>query len=225
MKNLQKNNLTKIYLVASVCAFMLFSIWTVLVKYVHVAPIGPNGSMVGLSKVNTFFNSVIGVNLIWYYITDWLSILPVVIAFVFAVVGIIQWIKRKSIFKVDYSIKILGVFYLITFGFYVLFEYLVINYRPTLINGYLEASYPSSTTLLVLTIMPTFITQSLRLNSCKKLNLIIVIFTTIFTAFVFVGRVLSGVHWFSDIIGSILLSTALLTGYYGLLKFSQKKNK
>ena len=92
-----------------------------------------------------------------------------------------------------------------------------INYRPILINGIMEASYPSSTTLLVLSVMPTLIYQAnLRLNNKTLFNLVCIL-TILFTLFMIIGRLISGVHWFTDIIGSILLSLGLFYIYIGLV--------
>jgi undecaprenyl-diphosphatase len=101
---------------------------------------------------------------------------------------------------------------------YILFEKVVINYRPVLINGYLEVSYPSSTTLLCMCVMPTAIIQFKRLIKSKFLSQSVTFSIVIFTAFMVIGRLLSGVHWLSDIIGGILLSAGLVTLYYSVNK-------
>lgn len=100
-----------------------------------------------------------GVHFELYNITDWLGLVPLFVCMGFGILGLVQWIKRKSICKVDHDILILGGFYIITIAAYLLFESVVINYRPVLIGGILEASYPSSTTMLVMCVMPTAIMQ------------------------------------------------------------------
>jgi undecaprenyl-diphosphatase len=95
-----------------------------------------------------------------------------------------------------------------------LFEVAVVNYRPVLINGLLEASYPSSTTMLVMCVMPTAAMQ-LHARIKKRLLRQSVIFLIIaFTSFMVIGRLISGVHWFSDIIGGALLSAGLVLMYH-----------
>ena len=91
-----------------------------------------------------------------------MGLVPIVVCLVFAGVGLIQLIKRRSIFKVDADIMILGVYFAVVILAYVIFEIIPINYRPILIEGRMEASYPSSTTLLVLSVMPVFIEQIQR---------------------------------------------------------------
>ena len=151
-----------------------------------------------------------------YTITDWLGLVPIGVAFGFGVLGFMQLVKRKSLLRVDRSIIILGIFYIVVMAIYALFEIVVINYRPVLINGYLEASYPSSTTMLVMCVMPT---AAMQLNGRIK-NKLIRRFTTFiiyaFVAFMVIGRLISGVHWISDIIGGIILSVGLVLFYYSV---------
>ena len=197
----------------AVCLLVAFTVWTVLVQFVNVQPIGPNGSKVGFATVNTFVGELIGVHMTLYIITDWLGLVPLILALGFAGLGLAQWVKRKDIRKVDYSILVLGGFYIVVMAVYFLFEVVVINYRPVLIEGFLEASYPSSTTMLVLCVMPT---AAMQFNSrIKHMTLRNIIAASImaFTVFMVIGRLLSGVHWFSDIIGGILLSTGLIQLY------------
>jgi undecaprenyl-diphosphatase len=159
-----------------------------------------------------------------YTITDWLGLIPLCFALGFAILGLVQLIQRKSFLKVDYSILVLGGFYILVIASYLFFEKFVINYRPVLIEGNLEASYPSSTTLLVLCIMPTAMMQlntRIRNNTTKK---VILSLLAIFTAFMVIGRLISGVHWFTDIIGGVLLSTGLVMLYYLVSSLSIHKD-
>ena len=192
---------------------MAFVIWTILISLVDVRNVGPLGSRVGFATVNEFFHDLTGVHIWLYNITDWLGLVPLAFVIGFGILGLLQWIKRKHILKVDKSILILGVFYIAVIFVYLLFEIYVVNYRPVLINGYLEASYPSSTTLLVLCVMPT---AAAELNT-RISNLIVrrctVYIIIAFTVFMVMGRTISGVHWLTDIIGGALLSAGLVTAY------------
>ena len=192
-----------------------FALWCALVSVVDVGTIGPRGSEVGFSTVNGAVHRLIGVNMTLYHITDWLGLVPIATALGFAVLGLFQWIKRKSLRRVDGSIIALGVFYLAVIAVYILFEYVVINRRPVLIDGFLEASYPSSTTLLVACVMPTAIIQlNSRIKvSWQKRTVISVI--SVFTAFMIIGRLISGVHWLTDIIGGLLFSIGAVLVFWG----------
>ena len=195
------------------CMLLAFLLWTVAIQFVDVEAIGPQESSVGFATINQFVHNLTGVHMSLYTITDWLGLVPLGFVMGFALLGLIQWVKRKHLLKVDYSILVLGGFYIVVMAAYVLFEVLVINYRPVLINGYLEASYPSSTTVLVMCVMPTAIMQfNARIkNDVPKRCLAYAI--TAFIVFMVIGRLISGVHWFTDIIGGALLSAGLVLMY------------
>ena len=206
----KKNKKRLAWGVSLVVAFVL---WTVLVRFAYVQAIGPEGSSVGFATLNRFVHELTGVNWILYTVTDWLGLVPIAVALGFAILGLVQLIKRKSLWKVDHSILALGVFYIVVMAVYIFFEIVVINYRPTLINGYLEASYPSSTTMLVMCVMPT---AAMQLNARIKNTVFrrcAVIAIVAFTAFMVIGRLISGVHWITDIIGGALLSAGLVMLY------------
>ncbi|MBR5868104.1 MAG: phosphoesterase PA-phosphatase, partial [Clostridia bacterium] len=145
--------------VAAMGGLAVFLLWTVMVCRLDVQAIGPRGSTVGLADLNRWFHQWTGVHFTLYDVTDWLGLVPVGVCMGFGILGLVQWIRRKDIRRVDFSILTLGGFYLVVMAAYLLFEEFAVNYRPVLIGGYLEASYPSSTTLLVLCVMPTAILQ------------------------------------------------------------------
>ena len=199
-----------------------FVLWTVLVCFVDVQAIGPEGSSVGFATLNGCVHDFTGVNISLYVITDWLGLIPIGVAFGFAVLGLVQWIKRKSILKVERSILALGGFYIVVMAVYILFQMVVINYRPTLIDGYLEASYPSSTTMLVTCVMPTAMMQfSARIKN-KVFSRCVMIAIAVFIVFMVIGRLVSGVHWITDIIGGSLLSAAIVLMYYAISNVATK---
>ena len=190
-----------------------FVLWTVLVSYVDVRAIGQNASSVGFATLNGYVHNLTGVNMFLYTITDWLGLVPIGVAFGFAVLGLVQWVGRKSLFKVDRSILALGGFYIIVLAMYIFFEIVVINYRPVLIDGYLEVSYPSSTTMLVMCVMPTAMMQLHARIKSDVFRRCVLISIAAFTAFMVIGRLASGVHWLTDIIGGALVSAGLVITY------------
>ena len=217
---MEKKNKKRLVLGSSLA--LSFVLWTVLLRFVDVQSIGPEGSSVGFATLNGFIHELTGVNWLLYTITDWLGLVPIAVALGFAILGLVQLIGRKSLWKVDHSIIALGVFYIVVMAAYVFFEIVVINYRPTLIDGYLEASYPSSTTMLVMCVMPT---AAMQLNARIKNTVFrrcAVITIIAFTAFMVIGRLVSGVHWVTDIIGGALLSTAIVLMYYSIGNITAK---
>ena len=190
-----------------------FVVWTLLIQVVDVQPVGQNGTNIGFATFNCWFHKMTGVHMTIYIITDWLGLVPLFVCLLFGWIGFCQLIKRRNLFKVDCDIIFLGIYYVIVILGYFIFEMVPINYRPILIEGFMEASYPSSTTLLVLSVMPTLILQANRRLENAKVKNMIGILTILFSAFMVIGRLVSGVHWFTDIVGSILLSTGLFLIY------------
>lgn len=208
----------KKYLCISISSLLAFVLWTLFVCFVDVKAIGPDGSSVGFAALNGFVHEKIGVNMHLYNITDWLGLVPIGVALGFAILGLIQLIKRKSLLRVDRSILALGVFYIIVVALYLFFEIVVINYRPVLIEGYLEASYPSSTTMLVTCVMPSAAIQAKERIKNKALRQGVIIVIIAFISFMVVGRLISGVHWITDIIGGALFSLGVVMAYKSFLQ-------
>lgn len=205
-------------------SLVLFLVWTVLIQVADVQPIGPDGSSVGFALWNGWFHRLTGVHMFLYTITDWLGLVPIGVCMIFAGIGFVQWIRRRTLFQVDPDILILGVYYVIVIGAYLVFEMFTVNYRPVLIEGRLEASYPSSTTLLVLCVMPTLIEQAERRMKQTIPKRWIKICTVWFSVFMVLGRLISGVHWFTDIVGAVILSLGLFCLYKAaVLRAEQKK--
>ena len=211
------------YLLVGILFIVSFVLWTLAVSFVDVQPIGPQESSVGFAKINTYIHNLFGVHMSLYIVTDWLSLVPLAFAFAFAALGLAQWIKRKHIANVDVTILVLGAFYLIVMSIYLLFESVVINYRPVLINGYLEASYPSSTTMLCLCLLPS---AAIQLKERIKHIFFRRAITTgihLFSLFMIIARLLSGVHWITDIIAGVLISTGLLFLYKACCIVARRK--
>ena len=204
------------------CALTAFVLWTVLIRVVDVQAIGPEGSAVGFAALNGAFHQLTGVHMWLYDITDLLSVVPLGFVAGFACLGLVQWIQRKSLRKVDRSIFILGGYYVVVLAIFFLFEKLAVNYRPVLIEGVLEASYPSSTTMLVMCVMPTAILQFRSRIASKALRNGITAILTLFSAFMIIGRLICGVHWLTDIIGGALLSLGLVMLYCAINRFKKK---
>lgn len=203
-------------------ALVAFVVWTVLVRIVDMQAIGPEGSVVGFAGFNAWVHNLTGEHMSLYELTDLLSVIPLAIIAGFGLLGLVQLVKRKSLAKVDYSILVLGGFYIVVLAVFAFFEVCVINYRPLLIEGKLEASYPSSTTMLAMCVLPTAMMQLHGRIRNKALNHVVCFALGVFTGFMVAGRLISGVHWVTDIIGGALFSVGLVTLYSAFVKLERK---
>lgn len=204
--------------------FLLFAVLTVSVMKVDVRPIGPENSYVGLGAVNQFVFERLGVNMLWYGITDWLGVTAVLTAFGFAVLGMIQLIRRRSIFKVDADLIVLGLFYLLVIGAYIFFEFCVVNYRPVLMNGRLEPSFPSSHTMIVFSIMAAAMMQFHDRIKNKAVRAASEFIPAAIIAVTILGRLISGVHWCTDIAAGILLGAAFAMLYWSVRSYLGRRD-
>ena len=204
----------------------VFVFWTILILTVDVQPVGVNGTVVGFATLNCSFHNMTGVNMTIYHITDWFGLVPLFCCMIYGAVGFVQLLQRKSLLKVDIDILLLGVYYVIVIFGYLFFEMIPINYRPILIDGRMEVSYPSSTTLLVSSVMPTVIFQIDRRIKNRVVRRIITSSTILFSLFMLIGRTIAGVHWLTDIIGSVFLSAGLFLIYYAnVLRLDKKREE
>lgn len=199
------------------CLALVFILWTILVQHVDLQPVGQNGTGVGFATLNVWFHRLTGVHMAVYNVTDWLGLVPFLVCAAFGCLGLYQLVKRKSLMKVDPDILLLGGYYILVILAYLFFEMVPINYRPIPIDGVMEASYPSSTTLLVLSVMPTLKFQIDRRSDNETVKKLTTAFVLLFSAFMVIGRLISGVHWLTDIVGAVFLSTGLFLLYRSLV--------
>ena len=202
-----------------------FAVWTAADQLVDVQPIAPDGSSVGWAMLNSAFHRFTGVRMLLYTITDWLSLVPAGVAAGFALLGLKQWIIRKSLWKVDQSILVLGGFYLVVMAVYIFFEKWIVNVRPVLIDGIAEASYPSSTTILVICVMSTAMMHiHSRMQKCFLRNGALAVMAA-FSFLMVIIRTVSGVHWLTDIIGGILFSGGVVFLYADIARFPVQESR
>ena len=216
----------KVKILLSGISELLFVLLIVILCFADRGAIGPEGTSIGLSHLNRFFFELTGVNMLWYNITDWLGITAVLTAFIFAVTGLIQLIKRRNFMKVDKEILALGGLYLLVIGIYVFFENLIVNCRPVIMPGcsHPEASFPSSHTMLLCVIMGNAVMIMKKYIKKKSLQRVLAVICYGIILVTVIGRLISGVHWFTDIVGGILISVSLLA-LYSLIICSGRKNE
>lgn len=210
-------------LTAGVALLAAFILWTIQIQCVDVRPAGQNGTNIGFATFNLWFHRLTGVHMAVYTLTDWLGLVPIAVCLGFGGLGLMQLIQRRSLMKVDQDILLLGAYYILVIFGYLFFEMVPINYRPIPIDGVMEASYPSSTTLLVLSVMPTLAFQIDRRASRPAVRGVTRAFAIVFSAFMVIGRLVSGVHWATDIVGAVLLGAGLFAVYRGAVALADER--
>ena len=190
-------------LISGTVLMVLFLLLIAALKIIDVQPIGPQGSEVGFATLNGAFHRLTGVNMTWYDITGALGMASIAVACGFSLFGLWQFIKRGSLSRVDRDIYALAGLYIAIGIVYVLFEKAVVNYRPIDMGAGLEPSFPSSHTMLTCCIMSSAIWQ---FKTTVMLCAVLMVVTV-------AGRVVSGIHWITDIVGGILISASLMAFY------------
>lgn len=203
----------------------LFLLLIIMVKTVDVAAIGPNGTKIGFSALNGAIHDLFGVNLFWYSLTEIFGYLALLIAFLFVVIGVLQWFYRKALVKVDREIFALGGLYVVVLALYALFEKLIVNYRPILMEGSAEAeaSFPSSHTMLICVIMASTMMVLNRYVTNPKTCRIMKTVCGVILCLTVIGRLVCGVHWFTDIVAGILISAAILFLFSAMLDVLERR--
>lgn len=207
-------------IIMSVIMTIFSGVFVYLVKTVDVKAIGPNKSSVGFSGINKAYADMIGSNMTIYKLTEIFGLLVFIIVGIYGLIGIYQLFKRKSLFKVDREIIGLGILYVLMISVYLIFDKIAINYRPIIIDGELEPSFPSSHTMLAIcTCVSSLMVYKKYVPS--KFNYLVLFSTVLLLTLVFLGRTISGVHWISDILGGVIISLTLLTYFYTIIKWKK----
>lgn len=221
------NRETKTNIIYTALLFAVFAVFTILVKTVDVQAIGPEGSKVGFASLNGFIRDALGVHEFWYKLTKLFGIVAILVAAFFGFIGLMQLIQGKSLKNVEMDIWALGITYVVTIAFYALFEKLIINYRPIIKDAEegLEASYPSSHTMLIIVVLGTAIIEIGNRIRDEKIARIIRTVLGIIIAVTVIGRLICGVHWFTDIIAGMILGATLISLYITLKGALTKSKK
>lgn len=213
----------KKWIISTSVVSVIALVYTILIAFVDRNAIGPNDSVVGFSKINKYFLGLLEFNGTFYNITKYTGIIIILIAVIYMIIALIELIKRKKYKEVDSELIFAGVFYIALIIIYFVFELLKINYRPILMDGVLEPSYPSSHTMLAVFICVSALLINKKIIKNTPLKITIDTITIIIGLVTVIGRIISGVHWITDIIGGILISTALVLGYVLAIKIAETK--
>lgn len=204
--------------------FVLFAAFTLAVAVLDTAVVtyaSGDTAEIGFASLNQSTFDAIGESAFFYDLTELLGVIALGVAAVFACVGLYQLFKKRRLFAVDHELLLLAVFYVLVGICYVFFEIVVINYRPVI----LEASYPSSHSMLACCIFASAPLAAHRLIESRPLYITVTALCGLLAAVTVIGRLLSGVHWLTDIVGAVLLSAALVTLYAAALSLFEKRKE
>ena len=207
--------------------YVLFLALIVLLCLVDRAPVGPEDTMMGLAKLNVMMYKAVGVGgsggsgvrMGLYKLTEVLGYFSILVLCVFALLGLVQLIRRRSLKKMDRQILAMGGLFVLTLILYVFFNKVVVNYRPTVLPGESgpEPSFPSSHTMLVMVILGSVCMVLGRYVRTPWLCALLRVVCAALILGMIAGRLLCGCHWFTDILGGVLLSCALLALYAAVI--------
>lgn len=204
---------------------LCFVAFTLMIRFFDVQPIGPNGSLVGFASINAKARDAFGTSATWYAVTQYLGYLALAIAVGFAATGLVQAVKRRSLSKVDPKLYALAGVYVAVVVFYVFFELVVVNYRPVLMDGALEASYPSSHSMLATTVFGTTAVMAHYYIKNRKARNTTAFICGILAGITVVGRLASGVHWLTDIVGGVILSVFLVDTFKNICRYLEENKE
>ena len=212
--------------------YVLWLALIVLLCLVDRQPIGPQDTVVGLASLNTLAQSLTGVSgsgvrMEWYQLTEYLGYFSLLVAACFALLGFVQLLRRRSLKKVDKQLLAMGGLFIALAVLYVFFEKVIVNYRPFILpeESGPEASFPSSHTMLTCVILGSAgivlrkYVKSPALCTLLKLVCVLLILAMVF------GRLLCGCHWFTDILGGVLVSLALLALFDAVIDMPTNGNQ
>jgi undecaprenyl-diphosphatase len=226
MNKIKQSKSTALF--ASILLLISSVVFTIAVAFLDVETNPEGGHNIGLSTINLAFHKSFPYNELLHNISEYAGYIPVLFALFFAVMGAGQALKHKSFKKVDNVLYFMAAYYVLVGFVYLIFEKLCINVRPVMLDGEWEASYPSSHTLFAITLCASTILANDLFFAKAKWRKIMNIAAYILMFAVPVMRLFSGVHWLSDIVGGVIISTALvsfLNYAFFYVRSSEKKDK
>lgn len=219
--NMKKKSL--IYMIVAILLAAAFCVLTVLLVSVDVRPAGESGAPVGLATLNEAVFETVGQNEIALTVSKLSGLCMIAAVGAFGVLGLVQIIRRKGIFRADKELYFMACGLIALAAAYVLFEIFVINYRPVLDEGQLAASYPSSHTMLAVAVAGMGMAYIVRRVRSNALAYTLYGLLNVAAVVTVCCRMLSGVHWLTDIVGGLLVGLVITFGYLSACAFAKER--
>lgn len=212
---------------AAVLITALTVLFTIMVVTFDVQAIGPNGTSVGFASINKVFADLFAYNENFDKISDVIMYFSFLLVLAAVFMGVVELVKRKSLFKVDSEIIVYGVVLVILVILKVAFDKIALNYRPVLVPGEteLEASFPSTHAMISTALFAGFCMVINPYLKDKKIKTTVNALIGILIALEVVCRVIAGVHWLTDIIGGLLFAFTLAVAMKAVIGIIDSKKK
>lgn len=208
-----KKNL--IWWILAATMLVAFSVWTVLIKTVDVRAVGADGVVVGLAGLNDWWWGLCGTKAVAKLLSDLVGYLVLVLLVGLAVWQVVVAIRGRSLRLARHWWVLDGVIVALLVC-YLVFELVVVNGRPLLVDGALKASYPSTHTLLFAVVLPLVAATVWREINNRPLRFTVAAVCGVLLVAGVILRAIAGVHWLSDIIGGLFLAATLVFTYLAL---------
>ena len=148
----------------------------------------------------------------WDKITNIILLSSFVTLAVFVVLGLYQWISRKSLKKVDKHLLWMPLPLALMAIVYVVFDKLwILSTRP---DGSGEPSFPSTHVMVVTTIFLLTAIAIRKYIKSRTMRVVLDILMLALITLVCFGRVLANMHWVSDVIGGLIFAVIFAVIYY-----------
>lgn len=158
----------------------------------------------------------------WEKITDIILITAIAILGVFAILSLTEWVKRKSLKKVDKELlAMLPSLALMAITYFIFDKLFILNTRP---NGSGEPSFPSTHTMVTATIFLMTMFALPKYIKNKSLRIILDVVMAILIVLVSIGRVAANMHWVSDVVGGLIFSVLFAGVYVVIIKHKKKES-
>ena len=209
-KHMCKHKRQSWFLIATTLT-VFFVVFTLTLKLVDMQ--SDSSQFIGWASINIWWRDLIGVHFSWHIISHFIALISLLVLTGILIWQVITVFHRRKLSALTRNWWVFDITLLALGLSYLLFQIVAINYRPIQVDGAIEISYPSSHSLLITTTWLLIIfrlRREIQSQTWRRI-LIIVGWTLMLTGVI--ARLLCGYHWFTDIVGGVLLGTVFAAWY------------